>query len=276
VRDFLRACDAGSVIARSPFVSAATRGDRARDSPARVLMTVDVLRRSAIMQHRLLVTLSLLSLGTLAACGDDDSTGLGGNATVRFADATNSSLDIATAGTVATGNGGIAFGASGACTLVSALQPDVDIRLAGTTNSLSATFHPTLTAGNNYVIVAYPGFSGVTLYAPVITSIAPAAGQAGLRVVNLAAGSGAFDVFVSAPGAALGTASATGIGFGVTSGLINVTPGSQLIRLTNTGTQTVVINAGNQTFTAGQTGVLVIAPPATGTTALRSFIVTGC
>jgi hypothetical protein len=49
-----------------------------------------------------------------------------------------------------------------------------------------------------------------------------------------------------------------------------------LIRLTNTGTQTVAINAGNQTFTAGQSGVLVIAPAAPGTTALRSFFVTGC
>jgi hypothetical protein len=38
----------------------------------------------------------------------------------------------------------------------------------------------------------------------------------------------------------------------------------------------VAIHAGNQTFTAGQTGVLVIAPPATGTTALRNFFVTGC
>jgi hypothetical protein len=228
------------------------------------------------MQHRLLVTLSLLSLGTLAACGDDDSTGIVGNATVRFANATNSSVDIVTGSTVATGNGAIVFGASGTCTVVDALQPDVDIRLAGTTNSLSATFHPTLTVGNSYVIVAYPGFSGITQFATISTSLAPAAGQAGLRVVNLAAGSGAFDVFVSAPGAALGTASATGIGFGVTSGLINVTPGSQLIRLTNTGTQTVAINAGNQTFTAGQTTVLIVAPPATGTTALRNFIATGC
>jgi hypothetical protein len=161
--------------------------------------------------------------------------------------------------------------------VLNAVQPDFEVRQAGTSNALSAsTYTPTFTGGNNYIVVAYPGFSGSAQYATISTSVAPAAGQAGLRVVNLAAGSGAFDVFVSAPGAALGTSSATGIGFGTTSGLISVTPGSQLIRLTNTGTQTVAINAGNQTFTAGQTGVLVIAPPATGTTALRSFFVTGC
>jgi hypothetical protein len=230
------------------------------------------------MQHRLLITLSLLSLCTLAACDDDDddSTGNGVNATVRFANATSTSLDIAAGGTVATGNSNLAFGASSACTSLDALQPDFEVRQAGTANSLSSSFTPTFTAGNNYVVAAYPGFSGATRFSTISTSLAPASGQAGLRVVNLAAGSAAFDVYVSAPGAALGTASATGIGFGVTSGLINVTPGSQLIRLTNTGTQTVAINAGNQTFTAAQTGVLVVAPPATGTTALRSFLVTGC
>jgi hypothetical protein len=228
------------------------------------------------MQHRLLVTLSVLSLCTLAACNDDDSTGNGANATVRFANGTNSSLDIATGGTVATGNSSVAFGGSGACTSLNALEPDFEVRQAGTSNSLSSSFNPTLTGGNNYVVIAYPGFSGATQYATISTSLAPTAGQAGLRVVNLAAGTGAYDVYVSAPGAALGTASATGIGFGVASGLINVTPGSQLIRLTNTGTQTVAINAGNQTFTAGQTGVLIVAPAAPGTTALRNFFVTGC
>jgi hypothetical protein len=239
-------------------------------------MTVDVTEES-LMQHRLLVTLSLLSLCTLAACNDDDdTTGNGANATVRFANATNTSLDIATGSTVATGNSSVAFGASSACTSLNALEPDFEVRQAGTANSLSSAFSPTFVAGNNYVVVAYPGFSGATQYATISTSLAPTTGQAGLRVVNLAAGSGAYDVYVSAPGAALGTASATGIGFGVASGLINVTPGSQLLRLTNTGTQTVAINAGNQTFTAGQTAVLVVAPAAPGTTALRSFLVTGC
>jgi hypothetical protein len=95
-------------------------------------------------------------------------------------------------------------------------------------------------------------------------------------VVNLAAGAGSYDVYVTAPGAALGTASATGISFGTASGLISVTPGSQLIRLTNAGTQTVVFAIGGTTFTAGQNQVLVIAPPAAGSTVPRTFVVTAC
>jgi hypothetical protein len=228
------------------------------------------------MRRRLLITLSVLSFSALAACNDDDSTSFGNTATVRFVNATNSSFDVATAGTVAAGNSAIAFGNGSACTTLNALEPDFQVLQTGTSNSLSSSFMPTFLGGNSYVVVAYPGFSGATQYTSVNTLLAPAAGQAGLRVVNVAAGSGAFDVFVSAPGGALGTASATTIGFGTASGLINVTPGSQLVRLTNTGTQTVVINAGNQTFVAGQTSVLVIAPAAPGTTALRSFLVTGC
>jgi hypothetical protein len=268
----------GQFSARSPFVSAATRGDRARYTSARVLMTVDVTEVGA-MQHRLLVTLSLLSICSLAACGDDDddSTGIGGTTTIGVVNATNSPLDFATAETIATGNANVGFGGASACTVLNALEPDFELRQAGTLNSLStSTYMPAFTAGNTYLVVAYPGFSGATQYATIGTFLAPAVGQAGLRVTNLAAGSGAVDVVVTAPGAALGAASATGIAFGTTSALINVTPGAQLIRLTNTGTQTVVVNAGSPTFTAGLTSVLVIAPPAPGTTALRSFFVGGC
>jgi hypothetical protein len=228
------------------------------------------------MRRSLLITLSVLSLSGLAACSDDDSTGNGSNATIRFVNATNSSLDLASNGTVATGNSSIAFGNGSTCTALNAFEPDFEVRQAGTSNSLSSSYSPTFTGGNHYIVVAYPGFGGATQYATISTSLAPTAGQAGLRVVNLAAGSGSYDVYVSAPGGALGTASATTIGFGTTSGLINVAPGSQLVRLTNAGTQTVAINAGNQTFTAGQTSVLVIAPAAPGTTALRSFFVAGC
>src|SRR4051812_7587604 len=108
-------------------------------------------RRRSAMQHRLLVTLSLLSLCTLAACNDDDSTGNGANATVRFANATNSSLDIATGSTVATGNSNVTFGGSSACSALNAFNPDFEVRQAGTTNSVSTAFAPTFTGGNNYV-----------------------------------------------------------------------------------------------------------------------------
>ena len=48
------------------------------------------------------------------------------------------------------------------------------------------------------------------------------------------------------------------------------------IRFNNAGTTTSALTLSNQTFTAGQNAILVIAPPATGTTAFRTFLVTGC
>ena len=57
---------------------------------------------------------------------------------------------------------------------------------------------------------------------------------------------------------------------------ITVPAGANQVRLTITGTQTVVVNAGTLTFTPDLVSVLVIAPPAPGTTALRSFLVPGC
>ena len=225
------------------------------------------------MLDRRFVIFALCSLAVGAACSDDDDDS--NTSLVRVVNATNSAIDVASGTTIATGNANIVFGSGSSCVTTNSFVPDLNVSPAGTTNSFS-NFDLDLLANQSYVIVAYPAFSGVTEFATIATGTPPAAGQAGLRVFNGAAGSGAFDVFVTAPGAVLGTAGATGIGFRTVSGFISVPPGTNQVRLTNTGTQTVVINAGNLTFTAGQNSVLVIGPPAPGTTALRTFLATGC
>jgi hypothetical protein len=222
--------------------------------------------------------IALLSLAAVVAChDDDDTTGLTGTATVRIANATNNPIDVASGTAIATGNSNIAFGASSGCVVTNVFQPDVFVSPTGTTNTF-ASFTPNLRSGQSYVIVEYPGFAlGAPAFATINTTTLPPTGQAGLRVFNATASSAAYDVYVTAPGAALGTGAAFGIGFRTVSGLIPVTPGTPLlIRLTNTGTQTVVISVANQTFTAGQNSILVIAPPAAGTTAPRAFLVTSC
>jgi len=216
-----------------------------------------------------------LLLAAAVAC-DDDSTGTGSTATLRIANATNTAVDVASSAVIATGNANIGFGASSGCVTTNVFVPDVSVSPTGTTNTF-ASFTPVLLLGQTFVVVAFPGFAGATEFAFITTTLAPPVGLAGLRVFNAFAGSGPFDVFVTAPGAALGTASATGIGFRTASGFIAVTAGTpEQIRLTNAGTQTVVINAGNITFPAGTNSVLVIAPPAPGTTAPRTFVVAGC
>jgi hypothetical protein len=195
---------------------------------------------------------------------------------VRIANATSTPIDVARGTAIATGNSNIGFGASSGCVTTNALEPDINVSPTGTTNTF-ASFPPDLRSGQTYVVVGYPGFAGAPEFASINTTTAPPTGQGGLLVFNAAAGSATYDVYVTAPGAALGTAAASGIGFRTISGLIPVTPGTPLlIRFTNTGTQTVAISAGNQTFTAGQNAVLVIAPPAVGATVPRTFLVTAC
>jgi hypothetical protein len=226
----------------------------------------------AIMLGNRLIAIALLSLVAATAC--DDSTGTGNDATLRLANATNSNVDIASGTSVAAGNSNIGFGASSGCVTTNVFEPDLTVSPSGTTNSY-ASFTPTLRRGESYVAVAYPGFGGAPEFSYIPTSAAVASGQSGLRVFNAVAGSGAYDVYVTAPAAPLGTVAAVGIGFRTASGYLSVPATTNLIRLTNTGTQTVAITS-TQIFTAGQNSVLVIAPPTAGSTVPRTFLVNGC
>jgi len=97
-------------------------------------------------------------------------------------------------------------------------------------------------------------------------------GQAGLRIVNAASGSG--NLVALGGGTALGTG--TGVGFGSAGSFMNVNAGSQAVTFnTGTGTSTAA-NAGTLSFVAGQNYTLVVAPAATGSTTLRTFLVSGC
>lgn len=51
---------------------------------------------------------------------------------------------------------------------------------------------------------------------------------------------------------------------------------AQQVRITNAGTQTLVLDVGARSFVVGQNVTLVIAPPAAGSTTPRAFYVTGC
>src|SRR5206468_11212009 len=97
----------------------------------------------------------------------------------------------------------------------------------------------------------------------------PTTGQGGLRVFNATTGTTGFDVFVTAAGAALGTATVANVLTGTSSAFVSVPAGSPQIRLASTGSTTVLLDLGAQTVTAGQNATLVIAPPATGSTAPR-------
>jgi len=227
----------------------------------------------------LVVGLAMLPAISLAACDSDTSLGTVGNgntATVRFINATNTSLDVASGGTVATGNGALSYGTSSTCMSVDAAASNLAVRQTGTSTG-PAGFAPSFTAGGNYTVIAYPGAGGTTQFATVSNAFTPSTTQGGLRVFNAAGVGTSYDVYVTAPGAALVSSNVNNVGFGTGSSYFNVgTSAAQQVRITNAGSQTVLLDAGNQTFTAGTNATLVIAPPISGSVSPRAFLVQGC
>jgi hypothetical protein len=232
------------------------------------------------MQVRsLAIGMAMLPMLALAACDSDSSVGTVGtsnNATVRFINATSTSLDIANAGTVATGNGALSFGTASTCMIVDATNSNLAVRQTGTSTALTG-FTPSFQAGGNYTVIAYPGVGGVAQFATVSNAFTPSAGQGGLRVFNAAGAGTNYDVYVTAPGAALGTSNVNNVGFGAGSSYFNVSgTTAQQVRITNAGSQAVVLDVGNQTFTSGANTTLVIAPSIAGSVTPRAFLVQGC
>jgi hypothetical protein len=227
------------------------------------------------MRPQILIVLA--AAVALAACSSDDNNGVepGSNASVEFINATGTNLDFATNGVVTTGNNNVVFGGHSVCLSVNPSTPGLVVNQAGTTTVMPG-FLPAFTSGGNFTVIAFPGADGTTQFATLSNAFTPTSGSGGLRVFNAASGAGNLDAFVMAPGGTLGTANATNIGFGSGSAFFNVPAGMQDIVFTNAGTQTVALDAGNSTFNAGSNAVVVIAPPASGSTALRAFTTTGC
>jgi hypothetical protein len=241
------------------------------------------------MRARTLITVLLVSTATLAACSSDNTLGLGvagssngadtlNNARIRVVNATATSLDVATNGTVSAGNGALGFGTSSSCISVVAANPSLTIRLAGTTTTVPG-FTPAFLSGVDFTVIAYPGAGGVTQFVTVSNTFTPAADQAAMRVFNAAAAVTSFDVYVTTPGISLATsvASANSVSSGTGSFYFNVPGGTtQQIRVTPAGSSTLLLDVGNVTLDAGKTVTLVIAPPVSGSTVLRAFLVAGC
>ena len=230
-----------------------------------------------MLQFRRLAFALLASSVALVACGDDDVTGTdANNATVQFINATAVSLDVAQGGTVATGNGALSYGTTSLCITTDATNSNLTVRQTGTSIPLPG-FTPAFQPGGNYSVIAYPGSAGAIQFGTVSNAFAPSAGQGGLRVFNAATAGSSYDIYVSAPGASSATAGANNVGYGSGSSYFNVVAGTaQQVRITNAGSQTVVLDVGNRTFIAGQNVTLVISPPLTGSPAPRVFYVTGC
>lgn len=199
------------------------------------------------------------------------------NSNVRLANATDGALNLLQNGTALQGASNISFGASSACNSVNATTPALTVTQSSSSTPL-AGFSPTLSAGHPFTFVAFPGSTaGSVQFETIQQAFTTASGEAGLRAFNATALPTGFDVYVTAPGAALGTATISNVSAGTASAsVVSVPAGPSQVRFTATGSTTVLLDFGTQTFSAGQNTMLIFAPPAVNTTAPRAFLVPAC
>ena len=114
----------------------------------------------------------------------------------------------------------------------------------------------TLSIGaNNYSYIVYgPVASAQSVLVVESGLTVPNSGTFNLRVINVAAGIGAVDVYLTAAGADLNSTSPNlaNIAIGNISGLVPVNTGSYELRATAAGTKDVVYDTGVQAFTTSQ------------------------
>jgi hypothetical protein len=250
---------------------------------------VNEVSPGVIMRPHLLVATLLSTSLTIAACSSDNVLGLGvaggdGNvdstnsATVRVANATDLSIDVARGNASAgAGNAALGFGRSSTCISTASASSDVVVRASGSVTPLAILSTPLL-VGRSYTVVAFTDAANAVQLVSVERSFAPASGQAGLAVVNTTLGV-AYDVFVTAPGASLVgvTPTVANVGPGLASTFVNVDATSpRQVQIAQNGATVADLDLGNVTFVPGQSMTLVIAQPAGQSLAVRAFLVAEC
>jgi len=211
------------------------------------------------LPRHLIVTLCLVVLG-LTGCskGGNNSSGNSGQIRVVNAFFEATSLDYVVAGT----------------TLAAAL-PFQGIRPYQSVNNGVQTFTVTVTGAATPLVNASSSINGGAQYTYVVfgplTSVAtifavdsftdPGSGFFSIRVMNTAAGIGPIDVYLTPPGADLTVAAPTvaAVAYGATSSFVAVNTGATFeIRITPTGTKTVIYDSAPKTF-AEHSGTTIMA-----------------
>ena len=202
-----------------------------------------------------LLSLLLAASALTAACGDDDNnTGPdAANARVRVVhaspDAPNVDVLVDNAVTlsnvpylgvsdyleVPSGNRNLKVNAAGTATTV--IDADAD-----------------LTDGSDYTVIASGLVSAIELLVLQDDNTAPAAGNVRVRAIHGAPSAPAVDIYVTAPGAdlAVEAPALSNVVFGDVADYLEAPAGTYQVRVTPTGSKTVVIDSGPLTLTSGQ------------------------
>lgn len=152
------------------------------------------------------------------------------------------------------------------------------------TNVVVATLPFTIAAGDDKTVYAVGGAAGSAIASFVSTddNSVPASTSTRLRVVNLSPGAGAVDVFVTAVGADLATATpvATALAVRGASTYFTVTAGTFQVRAVTAGTApaaragAVLVSLASTAFAGGTVRTIVAADNNVGGAPLRLFVLT--
>lgn len=212
---------------------------------------------------RMILAASLAALvATTAACSDDNNSP-SSNAQVRVVHASPDApaVDVLVDGAKVLDSVTYTV-ASGYLTVPSGSR-NVKVNLYGTGTSVIDANVP-LSKDASYTVIAINTAAAIEPLVLTDDRTAPAAGNVKVRLVHAAPSVGDVDIYVTAPGADLATATPTltGVPFKGASSYLEVPAGDYQVRVTPAGTKTVAIDTGTLTLAAGQirTGLAVEAP----------------
>ena len=188
------------------------------------------------------------------------SVGCGGGGKTRFrlmnAVPDESNLDVLVDNATVASN--IAYGTSTGYQSAKSGSHQVQIEPSGTTTSLLQE-SVTLASGSDTTMIASNFSSSIATLVLNDDNSAPASGDFKLRLVNVAPGLGAADVYIVAPGTDLNTVSPTvsNLAFQSVASYQSLTAGNYEVVLTLAGLKFVAIDTGSLTFSAGQVRTFV-------------------
>src|SRR6476620_4825114 len=192
-----------------------------------------------------LLTLMMAATALTAACSDDDNnTAPEAQSRVRVVHASPDAPNVDILLDDAKVLSDVPYLASSSYLETSAGDHNLKVNAAGTvTTAIDANV--TLADGTDYTVIASDLVAQITPIVLQDDNTAPAAGNARVRAIHGAPSAPTVDVYVTAPGADLETATPvlTNVAFGDVADYLEVPAGEYQVRVTPAGTKTVAIDS---------------------------------
>lgn len=213
-----------------------------------------------------LLTLLFTATALTAACDDDDdNTGPDGEALVRVVHASPDAPEVDVLLDDAVVLSAVPYLGVSEYLEATDGEHNLKVNAAGTSTTVIDE-DVTLTDGTDYTVIASGLVAAITPIILVDDNTTPTAGNARVRAIHGAPSAPAVDVYVTAPGADLETATPvlTGVEFGDVADYLEVPAGDYQVRVTPAGTKAVAIDSGTLTLESGQVRTAIAVDAAGG------------